>query len=160
MKKTKGIRKADDLIIIRSIWWRQSALTLFLLVAALVFAFIDYVGPIISWACTILLGLTFILSLFDQVFVWSRLRIDEDGYDLRTWFRRLKYRHQDIDRFTSQIYLNRELIILKLKKEAVEKYQLPQDEIPFPCSFGRIVEDIMKQLNESLDKTPRKAKKT
>ena len=49
---------------------------------------------------------------------------------------------------------------LKLKKEAVEKYQLPQDEIPFPCSFGRIVEDIMKQLNESLDKTPRKAKKT
>ena len=160
MKKTKGIRKADDLIIIRSIWWRQSALTLFLLVAALVFAFIDYVGPIISWACTILFGLTFILSLFDQVFVWSRLRIDEDGYDLRTWFRRLKYRHQDIDRFTSQIYLNRELIILKLKKEAVEKYQLPQDEIPFPCSFGRIVEDIMKQLNESLDKTPRKAKKT
>mgnify|MGYP007000079052 len=77
------------------IWWRQSALTLFLLVAALVFAFIDYVGPIISWACTILFGLTFILSLFDQVFVWSRLRIDEDGYDLRTWFRRLKYRHQD-----------------------------------------------------------------
>lgn len=160
MKKTKGIRKADDLIIIRSIWWRQSALTLFLLVAALVFAFIDYVGPIISWACTILFGLTFILSLFDQVFVWSRLRIDEDGYDLRTWFRRLKYRHQDIDCFTSQIYLNRELIILKLKKEAVEKYQLPQDEIPFPCSFGRIVEDIMKQLNESLDKTPRKPKKT
>lgn len=156
MKKSKGIRKGDIPIIIRSIWWRQSALTLFLLVAALVFAFIDYVGPIISWICTVLFGLTFILSLLDQVFVWSRLRIDGDGYDLRTWFRRVKYRHQDIDSFTSQIYLNRELIILKLKKQAVEKYQLSQDEIPFPCSFGRIVEDIMKQLNKSLDKTPRK----
>lgn len=156
MKKSKGIRKGDIPIIIRSIWWRQSALTLFLLVAALVFAFIDYVGPIISWICTVLFGLTFILSLLDQVFVWSRLRIDGDGYDLRTWFRRVKYRHQDIDSFTSQIYLNRELIILKLKKQAVEKYQLSQNEIPFPCSFGRIVEDIMKQLNKSLDKTPRK----
>ncbi|MDA8991373.1 hypothetical protein N9H45_07595 [Opitutales bacterium] len=156
MKKSKGIRKGDIPIIIRSIWWRQSALTLFLLVAALVFAFIDYVGPIISWICTVLFGLTFILSLLDQVFVWSRLRIDGDGYDLRTWFRRVKYRHQDIDSFTSQIYLNRELIILKLKKQAVEKYQLSQDEIPFPCSFGRIVEDIIKQLNKSLDKTPRK----
>lgn len=156
MKKSKGIRKGDIPIIIRSIWWRQSALTLFLLVAALVFAFIDYVGPIISWICTVLFGLTFILSLLDQVFVWSRLRIDGDGYDLRTWFRRVKYRHQDIDSFTSQIYLNRELIILKLKKQAVEKYQLSQNEIPFPCSFGRIVEDIIKQLNKSLDKTPRK----
>ena len=156
MKKSKGIRKGDMPIIIRSIWWRQSALTLFLLVAALVFAFIDYVGPIISWICTVLFGLTFILSLLDQVFVWSRLRIDGDGYDLRTWFRRVKYRHQDIDSFTSQIYLNRELIILKLKKQAVEKYQLSQNEIPFPCSFGRIVEDIIKQLNKSLDKTPRK----
>jgi len=156
MKKSKGIRKGDMPIIIRSIWWRQSALTLFLLVAALVFAFIDYVGPIISWICTVLFGLTFILSLLDQVFVWSRLRIDWDGYDLRTWFRRVKYRHQDIDSFTSQIYLNRELIILKLKKQAVEKYQLSQNEIPFPCSFGRIVEDIIKQLNKSLDKTPRK----
>jgi hypothetical protein len=156
MKKSRSIRKGDIPIIIRSIWWRQSALTLFLLVAALVFAFIDYVGPIISWICTVLFGLTFILSLLDQVFVWSRLRIDGDGYDLRTWFRRVKYRHQDIDFFTSQVYLNRELIILKLKKQAVEKYQLPQDEIPFPCSFGRIVEDTMKQLNKSLDKTPRK----
>ena len=156
MKKSKGIRKGDIPIIIRSIWWRQSALTFFLLVAALVFAFIDYVGPIISWICTVLFGLTFILSLLDQVFVWSRLRIDGDGYDLRTWFRRVKYRHQDIDSFTSQIYLNRELIILKLKKQAVEKYQLSQNEIPFPCSFGRIVEDIIKQLNKSLDKTPRK----
>ena len=114
MKKSKGIRKADIPIIIRSIWWRQSALTLFLLVAALVFAFIDYVGPIISWICTVLFGLTFILSLLDQVFVWSRLRIDGDGYDLRTWFRRVKYRHQDIDSFTSQIYLNRELIIFMI----------------------------------------------
>ena len=158
MRKSKGLRKGEDPIIIRYVWWRQSALTLFLLVAALVFAFIDYVGPIISWVCTVLFGLTFILSLLDQVFTWSRLRVDCDGYDLRTWFRRVKYRHEEIDSFSSQVYLNRELIVLKLRKNVVDKDQLTQDEVPFPCSFGRPVEDIMKRLHESLVKTPRKSK--
>ena len=158
MKKTKGIRKGDDQVIIKAVVWRQSALTLFLLVCAVVFAFIDYVGPLISWVFTILFGILFVLSLLDQLLQWSRLRIDETGYDLRTWFKRQKYRHEEIESFTSQTYLNRELIILKLRQQALEKYNLEESEIPFPCAFGRAVEDVLIQVQKSLDKTPRKIK--
>ena len=156
MKKTKGIRKGDDAVIIKAVWWRQAALTLFLFVCGFFFAFIDYVGPIISWVSTILFGILFLLSLLDQLVKWSRLRIDEEGYDLRTWFKRQRFRHEEIDSFSSQTYLNRQLIVLKLRKQALEKFKLEDPEVPFPCAFGRPVEDVLKQLQGSLDKTPRK----
>ena len=156
MKKTKGFQKGNGPIVIKAVFWRQSALTLFLLVCTFVFAFIDYVGPLISWVCTILFGILFVLSLLDQLLQWSRLRIDETGYDLRTWFKRQRYRHEEIESFTSQTYLNRELIILKLRQQALEKYNLKDSEVPFPCAFGRAVEDVLTQLQKSLDKTPRK----
>ena len=156
MKKTKGIRKGDHTVIIKAVWWRQAALTLFLFVCGFFFAFIDYVGPIISWVSTILFGILFLLSLLDQLVKWSRLRIDEEGYDLRTWFKRQRFRHEEIDSFSSQTYLNRQLIVLKLRKQALEKFKLEDPEIPFPCAFGRPVEDVLKQLQDSLDKTPRK----
>ena len=156
MKKTKGIRKGDDAVIIKAVWWRQAALTLFLFVCGFFFAFIDYVGPIISWVSTILFGILFLLSLLDQIVKWSRLRIDEEGYDLRTWFKRQRFRHEEIDSFSSQTYLNRQLIVLKLRKQALEKFKLEDPEVPFPCAFGRPVEDVLKQLKDSLDKTPRK----
>lgn len=158
MKKTKGFQKGNGPIVIKAVFWRQSALTLFLLVCTFVFAFIDYVGPLISWVCTILFGILFALSLLDQLLQWSRLRIDETGYDLRTWFKRQRYRHEEIESFTSQTYLNRELIILKLRQQALEKYNLEESEMPFPCAFGRAVEDVLTQLQKSLDKTPRKIK--
>ena len=156
MKKTKGIRKGDDAVIIKAVWWRQAALTLFLFVCGFFFAFIDYVGPIISWVSTILFGILFLLSLLDQLVKWSRLRIDEEGYDLRTWFKRQRFRHEEIDSFSSQTYLNRQLIVLKLRKQALEKFKLEDPEVPFPCAFGRPVEDVLKQLQDSLDKTPRR----
>ena len=158
MKKTKGIHKGKSPFIIKAVVWRQSALTLFLLLCAVVFAFIDYVCSLVSWVCTILFGILFVLSLLDQLFQWSRLLIDYSGYDLRTWFKRQRYRHEEIDSFTSQTYLNRELIILKLRQQALEKYNLDNLEIPFPCAFGRPVEDVLKQLRITLDKTPRKIK--
>jgi len=156
MKKTKGIRKGDQPIIIKPVWWRQVALTLFLFLCAFFFAFIYYVGPIISWVCTIFFGILFVLSLLDQLVEWSRLRIDETGYDLRTWFKRQRFRHEEIDSFSSQTYLNRQLIILKLRKQALEKFSYEDPDIPFPCAFGRPVEDVLKQLQDSIDKTPRK----
>ena len=121
MKKTKGIRKGDHAVIIKAVWWRQAALTLFLFVCGFFFAFIDYVGPIISWVSTILFGILSFLSLLDQLVKWSRLRIDEEGYDLRTWFKRQRFRHEEIDSFSSQTYLNRQLIVLKLRKQALEE---------------------------------------
>lgn len=156
MKKTKGIRKRDKPLVVKPMWWRQAALTLFLFVCGFFFAFIDYVGPITSWACTILFGILFLLSLLDQLVEWSRLKIDADGYDLRTWFNRQKFRHEEIDSFSSQTYLNRQLIILNLRKQSVAKLNLEEPEVPFPCAFGHPVEDILKKLQKALDKTPRK----
>ena len=156
MKKTKGIRKGDKPLVVKPMWWRQAALTLFLFVCGFFFAFIDYVGPITSWACTILFGILFLLSLLDQLVEWSRLKIDADGYDLRTWFNRQKFRHEEIDSFSSQTYLNRQLIILNLRKQSAAKLNLEEPEVPFPCAFGHPVEDILKKLQKALDKTPRK----
>ena len=156
MKKTKGIRKGDKPLVVKPVWWRQAALTLFLFVCGFFFAFIDYVGPITSWACTILFGILFLLSLLDQLVEWSRLKIDADGYDLRTWFNRQKFRHEEIDSFSSQTYLNRQLIILNLRKQSAAKLNLEEPEVPFPCAFGHPVEDILKKLQKALDKTPRK----
>jgi hypothetical protein len=157
-KSSGGISKGKKPVIIKAVWWRQLALTLFLFVCGFFFAFIDYVGLVVSWVCTILFGVLFVLSLLDQLLQWSRLRIDENGYDLRTWFKHQRYRHEEIEEITSKTYLNRELIIFKLRKNLVKKDNLPQNEIPFPCSFGRPVEDILAQLRKSLDKTPRKIK--
>ena len=157
-KSSGGIYKKKKPVIIKAVWWRQLALTLFLFLCGFFFAFIDYVGLVVSWVCTILFGVLFVLSLLDQLLQWSRLRIDENGYDLRTWFKHQRYRHEEIEEITSKTYLNRELIIYKKKKNLVKKDNLPQNEIPFPCSFGRPVEDILAQLRKSLDKTPRKIK--
>ena len=156
MKKTKGIRKGDEPVVVKPVWWRQVALTLFLFICGFFFAFVDYVGPIISWVCTIIFGILFLLSLLDQLVEWSRLRINEDGYDLRTWFKRQRFRHEEIDFFSSQTYLNRQLIILNLRKQALEKLELKNPELPFPCAFGQPVEDVLKILQASLSKTPRK----
>ena len=156
MKKTKGIRKGDQPVVVKPVWWRQVALTLFLFICGFFFAFVDYVGPIISWVCTIIFGILFLLSLLDQLVEWSRLRINEDGYDLRTWFKRQQFRHEEIDFFSSQTYLNRQLIILNLRKQALEKLELKNPELPFPCAFGQPVEDVLKILQASLSKTPRK----
>ena len=156
MKKTKGIRKGEQPVVVKPVWWRQVALTLFLFLCGFFFAFVDYVGPIISWVCTIIFGILFLLSLLDQLVEWSRLQINEDGYDLRTWFKRQRFRHQEIDFFSSQTYLNRQLIILNLRKQALEKLELKNPELPFPCAFGQPVEDVLKILQASLSKTPRK----
>ena len=156
MKKTKGIRKGDQPVVVKPVWWRQVALSLFLFICGFFFAFVDYVGPIISWVCTIIFGILFLLSLLDQLVEWSRLRINEDGYDLRTWFKRQRFRHEEIDFFSSQTYLNRQLIILNLRKQALEKLELKNPELPFPCAFGQPVEDVLKILQASLSKTPRK----
>ena len=158
MKRNKGIRKGEQAVIIKPVWWRQSALTLFLFVCGCSFALIDYkyVGLAVTWIITILFTILSLLSLLDQIVEWSRLRIDKNGYDLRTWFKRKQFRHEEIDSFSSQNYLNRQLIILNLRKQALEKHKLKDPVFPFPCTFGQPVEDVLKLLQKSLDKTPRK----
>ena len=133
-------------------------MTLFLFVCGCSFALIDYkyVGLAVTWIITILFTILSLLSLLDQIVEWSRLRIDKNGYDLRTWFKRKQFRHEEIDSFSTQTYLNRQLIILKLRKQALEKFGYEDPDIPFPCAFGHPVEEVLKKLLKFHDKTPRK----
>ena len=99
-----------------------------------------------------LLGL---LNLLDQIFEWSRLKINKDGYSYRGWWRRQHYKHEEIESFSSEIYAGRPLIVVQLRKKALKLRGLDEKPIAFPCSFGRPVEDTLKTLQKHLDKTPR-----
>ena len=147
-------RQSNEIVIIRAIWWRQACFTLFLMICAIFCAFINFVGTFLSWLLTLAFLLTAILNLLDQIFIWSRMKIDADGYDLRTWFGRTKISHQQIDGFELSQFLHRKLIMVRLKKGK----ELEDDtvrSIPLPCAFGRPIEDVLKLLEAHLNKTPK-----
>lgn len=144
----------DDLpILVKPIWWRQLGFTLFLLVCAFFFALVNFLGTFLSWLITLFMLVSATLNLLDQIFTWSRLKIDHNGYDLRTWWSRKKYSHQEIKSFELDKYMHRQLIVINFKNpKGTNSDRL---SLPFPCAFGRSVEDVLKVLRKSLDKTPR-----
>ena len=145
----KGNRH-NRVIVIKPVWWRQAGLTLFLLLVAVFFSAIGYVGIVLSWVGTVSCGLVAVLSLLDQLFGWSRLRVDEKGFSLRGWFRRLDLLRDEVEGFELSEYVSRKLIIARLTMAAAEARSLDQDLLPFPCAFGRPVEEVLKQLQKSL----------
>ena len=92
------------------------------------------------------------LSLLDQMFEWSRLRIDDKGYSLRGWVRRLELRKNEVEEFVLKNYLNRDLILVRLTDQAALERSLENRQIPFPCTFGRPAEDVLETLKSSLGK--------
>jgi len=139
-----------EVLVIKPIRWRHCGFSLFLFLCGFFFAFIDYLGLIASWVGTIALGMVGILSLLDQLFEWSRLRIDQDGFHLRGWFRNLSFRHQEIKGFEMTRFANRSLIALVLKPKAQEQRGLDDPYVAFPCSFGRPPEEVIETLKSSL----------
>ena len=115
----------------------------------------DFLGPVAGWIITVLVLVISILNFADQLLTWSRLRIDRDGFDLRTWWGRKKVPHHNIESFEWEEYMNRKLIILRLRSPAGEEEACK--EIPFPCAFGRPVDEVIKVLRDGLDKTPRRS---
>ena len=101
-----------------------------LMICAIFCAFINFVGTFLSWLLTLAFLLTAILNLLDQIFIWSRMKIDADGYDLRTWFGRTKISHQQIDGFELSQFLHRKLIMVRLKKE--KNWKMTRC-VSFPC---------------------------
>ena len=150
--RTKG---EQDEVIIKPVLWRQAGFTLFLLVVAAFFSMVSYVGIFFSWLGTIVFFLLGLLNLLDQIFEWSRLKINKDGYSYRGWWRRQHYKHEEIESFSSEIYAGRPLIVVQLRKKALNLRGLEEKPIAFPCSFGRPVEDVLKTLKKNQDKTPR-----
>lgn len=150
--KKKG---EQNVIIIKPVLWRQSGFTLFLFVVAAFFSMVSYIGTFFSWVGTIGFFLLGLLNLLDQIFEWSRLKINENGYSYRGWWRRQHYKHEEIESFSTEIYAGRPLIMINLRKKALKKRGLEEKPIAFPCSFGRPVEDVLKELKQNQDKNPR-----
>ena len=151
-----GRRK--DVTVIKPVGWRQAAFTFFLLMSALFFVlsgtFSETLGENVSLFGTIILALGGLLNLLDQLFEWSRLKIDPEGFHLRSWWRKESFRHDEIKAFELEDYLNRKLIVAVLKESTVESRGLSNDRLSFPCSFGRPAEPILKTLRAKLKKAP------
>ena len=148
--RDRGRRK--DVTVIKPVGWRQTGFTIFLFLCCFFFAFIDFLGLAVSWAGTVTLTLAGLLNLFDQLFEWSRLKIDGEGYHLRGWWRRQSFRHEEIEGFEIEDYAKRKLVVLVLKPKAQANRGLEDSRIAFPCAFGRPVEQVIETLQDSLKK--------
>jgi hypothetical protein len=142
-------------VVVKPIGWRQACFTLFLLVVAAFFAVVNRFGPVVSWAGTLLTGLCCLLSLLDQICEWSRLKIDERGYSLRGWFRNLWIDHHEIVDFHLVEFAGKKLLSVELKKDARLARNLDDQPLPFPCCFGRPVEDVLKIVRAHINRKPR-----
>ena len=139
-------------IVVKPIWWRQLAFSLFLLLLGAFFWMLTFEVEAFSWIGGVVCGVVGVLSLLDQMFERSRLRIDEKGYSLRGWFRRLELRKDEVEEFVLKNYMNRDLILVRLTETAALERSLENREIPFSCSFGRPVSDVFETLTSSLKK--------
>ena len=154
----KFFKKSNKGVIIKPANWRQLAYSLFLFLVAVFFSFISEFGLFVSWFGTIAFVFFGLLNLLDLIFVWSRLLINTDGYNLRGWFMRKEYKHEEIESFTLQKYGNRSLPVVNLKKKAAGIHTLDKKSVAFPCTFGNPIEDVIDLLNKNLNKAPRKRK--
>ena len=145
-----------DVLVIKPIGWRQTGFTIFLFLCGFFFVFIGsfkgILGTGVSWAGTVILTLAGLLNLFDQLFEWSRLKIDGEGYHLRGWWSRQSFRHGEIEGFEIEEYAKRKLIVLVLKPKAQAERGLEDPLVAFPCAFGRPVEEVIETLKDSLKK--------
>ena len=148
----RELGRRKDIKVIKPVGWRQTGFTIFLLLCGFFFAFIDFLGLGVSLLGAIVLTLVGLLNLLDQVFEWSRLKIDGEGYHLRGWWRRQSFRHQEIESFETEDYAKRKLIVLVLKPKAQAERGLEDPLVAFPCAFGRPVEEVIETLKGSLKK--------
>ncbi len=145
----------EGVVVIKTVWWRHACYTLFLFIVASFFAFVGRYGLLFSWTGTLLVGFFGLLSLLDQVFEWSRLRIDRDGFSLRGWLRNHSYAHHEIGNFEIIEFAGKRLLAINLSEEARKRRNLSSQPIPFPCNFGRPIDEVLNLLRKSIDRTPR-----
>ena len=151
-------RKEGGIVIVKPVWWRQACFTLFLVVVSGFFAVVNRFGPEVSWGGTIVMSIFSLLSMLDQVFEWSRLKIDHQGFSLRGWFQNQKFKHYEIEDFEILEFAGKRLLVVKLNDHARGIRNLPNQPVPFPCSFGRPIEEVLEILRSKIDRTPRPRK--
>jgi len=137
-------------IVVKPIWWRQLALSLFLALLGAFFWMLTFKVEAFNWIAWVVFGVLATLSLLDQMFEWSRLRIDEKGYSLRGWFQRVEFRKDEVEEFVLKNYMNRDLILVRLTDQAALDRSLENCEIPFPCTFGRPAVEVLESLRNTL----------
>lgn len=137
-------------IVVKPIWWRQLALSLFLALLSAFFWMLTFEVEAFNWITRVVFGVLATLSLLDQLFEWSRLRIDEKGYSLRGWFQRVEFRKDEVEEFVLKNYMNRDLILVRLTDQAALDRSLENCEIPFPCTFGRPAVEVLESLRNTL----------
>jgi hypothetical protein len=148
----RELGRRKDIKVIKPVGWRQTGFTIFLLLCGFFFAFIDFLGLGVSLFGAVVLTLVGLLNLLDQVFEWSRLKIDGEGYHLRGWWRKQSFEHREIESFETEDYAKRKLIVLVLKPKAQAERGLEDPLVAFPCAFGRPVEEVIETLKDSLKK--------
>ena len=137
-------------IVVKPIWWRQLALTLFLGLLGAFFGMLTFEVEAFNWIARVVFGVLATLSLLDQMFEWSRLRIDEKGYSLRGWFQRVELRKDEVEEFVLKNYMNRDLILVRLTEAAAVERSFENSEVPFPCTFGRPAVEVLESLRNTL----------
>jgi len=147
--------KSSSILLIKPIWWRHACFTFFLFLVCAFFAFVNKFGPVFSWVGTVIMFVVSLLSLLDQIFLWSRLRVDEQGFSLRGWFKNYSFSHHEIKDFQLVEFAGKKLLTIELSEESRKHRGLTQQTIPFPCSFGQPVEEVLKKLRLAIDRTPR-----
>ncbi len=105
------------------------------------------------------MALVSLLSLLDQIFEWSRLRIDRNGYSLRGWFRNQFFAHHEIQDFKIVEFTGKKLLAVEFKEQARKERGLADQPVPFPCCFGNSIDEVFKTVRSSIDRTPRRAQK-
>jgi hypothetical protein len=142
----------QEIIVIRSVWWRQLAFSLFLGVMTVFFAALDFGMELVNNGLVAVFGMVAMLNLLDQLLTWSRLRIDPNTYSLRSWFSRIELRRDEVEDFLFTEYMARRLILVKLTESAALERGWPKPEIPFPCAFGRPADEVLETLRGTLPK--------
>ena len=155
MNYSNSGKRSELRVVIKPVNWRQFAFTMFLFITAFLL-FCELYRSVFQLVRDDLFHCFWIIKFIGLVFEWSRLLINKDGYQLRGWWRKQHFRHEEIESFSSENYGGRKLITLHLKQKARDNRKLNHDPIPFPCTFGRPIEDVLSILRENLDKTPRK----
>ncbi|MBC8349674.1 MAG: hypothetical protein H8E24_13810 [Verrucomicrobia bacterium] len=123
---------------------------MFLLLLGAFFGMLTFEVEAFNWITRVVFGVLATLSLLDQLFEWSRLRIDEKGYSLRGWFQRVEFRKDEVEEFVLKNYMNRDLILVRLTDQAALDRSLENCEIPFPCTFGRPAVEELESLRNTL----------
>ncbi len=143
-------KKEDGARVLKPVWWRQASFTLFLLLLWTFFYAVEFKEDWewLGWTSRILAGVTAGFGLFDQAFVWSRLRVDGEGCSLRGWFRRVDLLWEELEAFELRDYAGKPLVVARLTKKAGRKRKTAEGLLPFPCAFGRSVEEVFKELEE------------